>query len=76
MVSDNGEPIPHEEAELIFEDGFRGAVAQGVQPQGVGRGLYDCSRLMKRMKGEITVLTKLPGVTFRLELPTTIGLKP
>jgi signal transduction histidine kinase len=68
LFADNGEGIPRDEAEVVFEDGFRGAVARGQQPQGVGRGLYDCRRLMRAMGGDIIVLTGLPGVTFRLQL--------
>ena len=70
LVSDNGEGIPRDEAELVFEDGFRGRFARGVRPQGVGRGLYDCHRLMLAMKGSISVVPVHPCVTFRLELPT------
>jgi signal transduction histidine kinase len=52
--SDNGPGIPTTDREQIFEDGFRGDIARGTQTQGLGRGLYDCRRLMEAMKGSIT----------------------
>jgi signal transduction histidine kinase len=69
FLSDNGEGIPDHEADLVFEDGFRGELARGLQPQGVGRGLFDCDRLMKQMGGKIS-LVQLPGngAMFRIEL--------
>jgi hypothetical protein len=68
FFSDNGVPIPPDEAQLIFEDGFRGKRAQGVEPEGLGRGLFDCKRLMEEMKGDINVVTLPKGVMFRIEL--------
>jgi signal transduction histidine kinase len=68
LLSDNGAPIASAEAELIFEDGFRGDHAQGIEPEGLGRGLYDCERLMEEMGGSISVISAADGVTFRLEL--------
>jgi K+-sensing histidine kinase KdpD len=41
---------------LIFEDRFRGARARAHAPSGVGRGLYDCRTLLRRMGGEINLL--------------------
>jgi signal transduction histidine kinase len=69
FLSDNGEGIPAHEADLVFEDGFRGELARGLQPQGVGRGLFDCDRLMKQMGGKIS-LVRQPGsgAMFRIEL--------
>ena len=69
IFSDNGEGIPRHEADLVFEDGFRGELARGLQPQGVGRGLFDCHRLMKQMNGAITLVNSpQSGATFRIEL--------
>jgi hypothetical protein len=70
VFSDNGAPLPSDEAELIFEDGFRGTMAQGIRPQGVGRGLHTCKQLMVKMGGDILHMPDNEGVTFRLELPT------
>lgn len=71
IVSDNGQPLPPEEARFIFEDGYRGEMAQGIQPQGVGRGLHTCQQLMAKMKGSISHVVDAPGVTFRLEMKVT-----
>ena len=68
IVADNGAPIAEDEVDLVFQDGFRGMKAQGVQPQGVGRGLYDCRRLLKQMRGNITIVPAETGVAFRIEL--------
>jgi hypothetical protein len=74
-VSDNGEPLPPDEASLIFEDGFRGTMAQGIQPQGVGRGLHTCRELMTKMKGSIEYMADDEGVRFRIEIPKAIAAR-
>ncbi len=71
-IADNGEPLPADEATLIFEDGFRGTMAQGIQPQGVGRGLHTCLELMTKMKGSVTHVSDGDGVTFRVEIPIAL----
>jgi signal transduction histidine kinase len=69
FLGDNGEGIPSHEADLVFEDGFRGELARGLQPQGVGRGLFDCTRLMKQMGGRISLVRqRTSGAMFRIEL--------
>jgi signal transduction histidine kinase len=70
IVSDNGEGIPSHEADLVFEEGFRGELARGLQPRGVGRGLFDCDRLMKQMGGRISLVRQpTSGAMFRIDLP-------
>jgi signal transduction histidine kinase len=72
IISDNGEGIPSHEADLVFQDGFRGELARGLQPQGVGRGLFDCDRLMRQMKGTIDLVQNPDGgAMFRIELRAT-----
>lgn len=70
-VEDNGIGIPRPEMPLVFEQGFRGAAASAVAPQGYGLGLYDCKRLMSKMGGEIAVApgSDGSGVQFTLTLP-------
>jgi len=68
LISDNGAPVPKEEAEHIFQPGYRGRAAQARQPHGTGQGLADCAQLMARMGGRITLLETAAGVTFELAL--------
>jgi signal transduction histidine kinase len=67
-VSDNGKPIPADEAEHIFADGYRGISAQSAEPEGLGQGLFDCKRLVEAMGGSISVSSSDMGVAFRVEL--------
>lgn len=55
-IEDNGLGIDEEDWELIFEDGFRGKRASARQPQGVGRGLYECRLILNRIGGAIKVV--------------------
>ena len=73
--SDNGPGIPESDREQIFEDGFRGAIARGTQTQGLGRGLYDCRRLMEAMNGSITYETdgESSATAFVVSIPVFDG---
>jgi signal transduction histidine kinase len=66
---DHGPGIPSHQADLVFEDGFRGELERDLQPQGVGRGLFDCDRLMKQMGGTISLASTPTGVTVLIVLP-------
>jgi hypothetical protein len=72
-VTDNGIGIPEEEAELIFENGFRGKRASGRQPQGVGRGLFECRMLLELMNGDIDLVAGKDGACFAVTLKTAKG---
>jgi hypothetical protein len=76
VVSDNGIGIPNEERDLIFENGFRGRRASGRQPQGVGRGLFECRVLLERMGGEITLRDGEDGASFLVILKTAKNGRP
>lgn len=52
-VEDNGIGIDAEDLPYIFDDGFRGKRASGRQPQGVGRGLYECRLILSLIEGSI-----------------------
>ncbi len=69
-VADNGIGIDDDERDLIFESGFRGKRATGRATQGVGRGLFECRLLLKRMGGEIELGRAEEGATFTIMLPS------
>ncbi len=75
-VADNGIGIPPDEAELIFENGFRGKRASGRQPQGVGRGLFECRMLLELMGGSISLQSgEHEGACFSVTLKASKGRK-
>lgn len=69
-VEDNGLGIAPEDAPLVFEDGFRGGQAAGRKPQGIGRGLFECKTILKKLGGDIIVTRpeQLGGAAFKIEL--------
>jgi len=69
-VADNGIGIDDDERDLIFESGFRGKRATGRATQGVGRGLFECRLLLKRMGGDIELGKGEHGATFTIMLPS------
>jgi signal transduction histidine kinase len=69
-VADNGIGIDDEERDLIFESGFRGKRATGRATQGVGRGLFECRLLLKRLGGEIELGKGEQGASFTIVLPS------
>lgn len=69
-VTDNGIGIDDDERELIFESGFRGKRATGRATQGVGRGLFECRLLLKRMGGDIELGESEQGASFTITLPS------
>jgi hypothetical protein len=72
-LEDNGIGVPSEDRDSIFEDTFRGSTARAVQPQGVGRGLFDCKRLLKKMGGDIHLLPSDGGAVFEVLIPIAAG---
>jgi signal transduction histidine kinase len=75
LIKDNGIGIPEDEAELIFDNGFRGKRASGRQPQGVGRGLFECRMLLELMDGDISLDSGEDGAVFSVTLKTARGRK-
>lgn len=69
-VSDEGEGIPPEHLERIFEPFVRLATTDEGRVRGVGLGLAISRDLARRMGGDLTVSSTLGvGSTFVLELP-------
>jgi signal transduction histidine kinase len=67
-VADNGDPIPDEERELIFESFFASQRVQGLAPS-VGLGLSISRRLAEMMGGELAYSYHEGWGTFSLTLP-------
>jgi signal transduction histidine kinase len=68
QVADNGEPIPDDERELIFESFYAAQRVQGLAPS-VGLGLSISRRLAEMMGGELTYRYHDGWGTFSLDLP-------
>lgn len=67
-VADNGDPIPEEERELIFESFYASQRVQGLAPS-VGLGLSISRRLAEMMGGELTYRYHNGWGIFSLTLP-------
>jgi hypothetical protein len=69
-IEDNGTGIAAEDVPFVFEDGFRGGASSGRKPQGLGRGLFECKTIMRKLKGDIALAEaeQLGGTAFRIEL--------
>ena len=66
-IEDDGDPIPEEHVEHLFEPFAR------HQAGGSGLGLWVTYQIVQQFKGELTVDSR-PGLTrFRVELPLTVG---
>jgi signal transduction histidine kinase len=72
-VADNGDPIPDDERELIFESFYASQRVQGLAPS-VGLGLAISRRLAQMMGGELTYRHHEGWGTFSLTLPEGAGL--
>jgi len=69
-VKDDGIGIPNEDLPRIFRDGFRGTRALSATPQGLGRGLFDCARIMKKLNGDLRYVPSSDGMTvFEVVVP-------
>ncbi|MGB0429778.1 MAG: sensor histidine kinase, partial [Bacteroidia bacterium] len=66
IISDNGEGIKKEYLERVFDMFFRGT----NNSIGTGLGLYICSEIVNKMKGEIGIeSTYGQGTVITIELP-------
>lgn len=70
-LQDNGIGIPADEQERVFEDGYRSRGVRATHPQGLGRGLYECRVLLKRMGGDIRLAESEQGTAFEIILVPT-----
>ena len=66
-VANDGEAIPHELRERVFEPGFRAAPDDGHD--GAGLGLALARRLARAADGDVTVVPAVAGTTVRILLP-------
>jgi hypothetical protein len=64
-IRNNGNPIPDEHIEKIFEHGF---TTRGDQ-SGSGIGLAVCMKVIKQYKGEMTVKSDPDWTTFTVQFP-------
>jgi signal transduction histidine kinase len=71
FITDNGEGIPEEDIENIFEKFFRGEKSRSREYGGVGLGLAICKHIVEAHGGEIWVDSKTGrGSTFYFTIPT------
>ncbi|MCZ6505767.1 MAG: GAF domain-containing sensor histidine kinase [Actinobacteria bacterium] len=68
VFSDNGEGIPNEYRQQIFEPYHRGESGT-AQPQSIGLGLAVSRQLARLMDGDLTLRSDLGPATFQLTLP-------
>lgn len=66
-VHNEGDPIPEEERDLIFNRNYRGANSTGSA--GTGLGLFMARTLARMQGGDLTLQPDGNGVTFRMRLP-------
>ncbi len=67
-IADNGEGIPTENRERLFEAFARGEGTKAGQ-EGVGLGLYVVSQLVSAMDGHVDLASSSSGTTFTISLP-------
>ncbi len=68
-VQDNGIGIQASLAERVFEDGFRARAARDRSTIGIGKGLADCRKIMRKIDGEIRLLPGEKLTTFEVQIP-------
>lgn len=69
-IQDNGEGIPENQLEFIFEPFYRVDKSRTKDSGGFGLGLHLCKNIVEAHKGEISVLSKIgEGTTFNIVLP-------
>ena len=69
-IQDNGEGIPENQLEFIFEPFYRVDKSRTKDSGGFGLGLHLCKNIVEAHKGEISVLSKMgEGTTFKILLP-------
>ena len=68
VFSDNGEGIPNEYRQRIFEPYHRGESGT-AEPQSIGLGLAVSRQLARLMDGDLTLRSDLGPATFQLTLP-------
>ena len=71
LIKDSGVGLLKEEKETIFKSFIRGSDSIGLNPEGIGLGLYFAKKLIKGNQGEIWIESegKGKGSTFYIELP-------
>ena len=68
-VVDEGIGIADEEKKVIFDKFYRSGSEKTRKTQGTGLGLYLCKRIIKNLKGDITVTNNIPvGSIFTITL--------
>jgi len=75
-IRDEGQGIPAEHIETIFNPFQRGMTNNGLQKAGTGLGLAISKRMVEFHAGTINVQSQLgKGSVFTINLPTKIGVK-
>ncbi len=73
-VSDQGDGIPADIAERLFQPGSRGSIHQDGPRPGTGQGLAIVQQLLRANGATILHRPELPGAGFRLDLPAAMDL--
>jgi two-component system, OmpR family, sensor histidine kinase SaeS len=63
-------PIMEDEAEHIFEMGYRGRASRSLRDHGIGLGLYVARVIMRELGGELRLTSLENPVTFSMRVPS------
>lgn len=70
VIKDQGEGIPEDQLEFIFEPFYRVDKSRTKESGGFGLGLHLCKNIVEAHNGEISVQSKIgEGTTFKINLP-------
>lgn len=76
-VDDDGDGIPSEDQERIFDRGFRSPAAAAISSSGKGLGLFVAREFAERLGGRLNVRSEAGvGSTFELRIPLDLARAP
>ena len=68
-IENSGITLRREDAEKVFERGYRTADARNLYPAGTGFGLYIAKRIVELHEGSISAVPSRAGAVFTVRLP-------
>lgn len=68
-ISDDGIGIPKEDQKHIFDKYYRVSRTENLNINGLGVGLFLVKKIVEKYKGTIEVVSKIKGVSFKINFP-------